>query len=406
MRELRDAIAEGAYAEHGERVLGGARRPVTHAPFWLDEPYEPRPPLRGRRRGRGLRDRRGRGRPLLRAAAGPARHRDARARARHGRRRRQRAQRRLPARRDGRLPRRRPRALRAPSGPARALRAHARRRRRRSTRWPTELGAGDAVRRTGLLRVSASEEEAEHVRRQVDALREDGFPGELLERDELPAGAARELLERLPDRARRRPASGALDPRAGAGRRAGRRAHPRGQPGRAARSTRARGRAHRRGHACARATWSWPPTARCPRLVPELRAAGARAAAAHGRHRAAGRAAGRPPGLRALGLRVLPAAAGRPHAGGRLQRPRRRGLLHRPRRGQPARLGPHRALPARRPRRGGAGHAPLGRDRGLQRGRPARSSARCRAARACTRPAATRATATCSATWPASSWPT
>jgi gamma-glutamylputrescine oxidase len=48
------------------------------------------------------------------------------------------------------------------------------------------LGAGDAVRRTGLLRVSASEEEAEHVRRHVAALREDGFPGELLERDELP----------------------------------------------------------------------------------------------------------------------------------------------------------------------------------------------------------------------------
>ena len=53
-----------------------------------------------------------------------------------------------------------------------------------------ELGAGDAVRRTGLLRVSASEEEAEHVRRQVAALRADGFPAELLERDELPAGAA------------------------------------------------------------------------------------------------------------------------------------------------------------------------------------------------------------------------
>jgi gamma-glutamylputrescine oxidase len=50
-----------------------------------------------------------------------------------------------------------------------------------------ELGAADAVRRTGLLRVSASEEEAEHVRRQVEALRSDGFPAELVERDELPA---------------------------------------------------------------------------------------------------------------------------------------------------------------------------------------------------------------------------
>jgi glycine/D-amino acid oxidase-like deaminating enzyme len=50
-----------------------------------------------------------------------------------------------------------------------------------------ELGAADAVRRTGLLRVSASEEEAEHVRRQVEALRDDGFPAQLVERDELPA---------------------------------------------------------------------------------------------------------------------------------------------------------------------------------------------------------------------------
>jgi gamma-glutamylputrescine oxidase len=50
-----------------------------------------------------------------------------------------------------------------------------------------ELGAVDAVRRTGLLRVSASEDEAEHVRRHVDALRADGFPAELLERDALPA---------------------------------------------------------------------------------------------------------------------------------------------------------------------------------------------------------------------------
>ena len=50
-----------------------------------------------------------------------------------------------------------------------------------------ELGVSDAVRRTGLLRVSASEEEAEHVRQHVDALRADGFPGALVERDGLPA---------------------------------------------------------------------------------------------------------------------------------------------------------------------------------------------------------------------------
>jgi gamma-glutamylputrescine oxidase len=54
-----------------------------------------------------------------------------------------------------------------------------------------ELGVGDAVRRVGSLRVSASEEEAEHVRRHVAALREDGFPAQLLERDELPPALRR-----------------------------------------------------------------------------------------------------------------------------------------------------------------------------------------------------------------------
>jgi gamma-glutamylputrescine oxidase len=54
-----------------------------------------------------------------------------------------------------------------------------------------ELGMGDAVRRVGSLRVSSSEEEAEHVRRHVTALSEDGFPGRLLERDELPPALRR-----------------------------------------------------------------------------------------------------------------------------------------------------------------------------------------------------------------------
>jgi gamma-glutamylputrescine oxidase len=54
-----------------------------------------------------------------------------------------------------------------------------------------ELGVGDAVRRVGSLRVSSSEEEAEHVRRHVAALRADGFPGRLLERDELPPALTR-----------------------------------------------------------------------------------------------------------------------------------------------------------------------------------------------------------------------
>ncbi|HLM09270.1 MAG TPA: FAD-dependent oxidoreductase [Thermoleophilaceae bacterium] len=54
-----------------------------------------------------------------------------------------------------------------------------------------ELGAGDSLRRVGLLRASASEKEAEHVRAHAAALREDGFPGELLARAELPPGVAR-----------------------------------------------------------------------------------------------------------------------------------------------------------------------------------------------------------------------
>jgi gamma-glutamylputrescine oxidase len=54
-----------------------------------------------------------------------------------------------------------------------------------------ELGVGDDVRTVGSLRVSASEEEAEHVRRHVAALREDGFPGRLLERDKLPLALRR-----------------------------------------------------------------------------------------------------------------------------------------------------------------------------------------------------------------------
>ena len=54
-----------------------------------------------------------------------------------------------------------------------------------------QLGAGEAVRRTGLLRVSASEAEAEHVGRHVASLRADGFPGELLEREQLPPALRR-----------------------------------------------------------------------------------------------------------------------------------------------------------------------------------------------------------------------
>jgi gamma-glutamylputrescine oxidase len=49
-----------------------------------------------------------------------------------------------------------------------------------------KLDLPEIVRRIGLLRLAVSEDEAEHVRRHAEALREDGFPGELLERDALP----------------------------------------------------------------------------------------------------------------------------------------------------------------------------------------------------------------------------
>ena len=48
-----------------------------------------------------------------------------------------------------------------------------------------ELGAGDALRQVGLLRLAVSEEEAEHVRDHARALREDGFAAETVEREDL-----------------------------------------------------------------------------------------------------------------------------------------------------------------------------------------------------------------------------
>ena len=54
-----------------------------------------------------------------------------------------------------------------------------------------ELRAGDSLRRVGLLRLAVSEEEADHVRDHARALREDRFPGELVERDELPPALRR-----------------------------------------------------------------------------------------------------------------------------------------------------------------------------------------------------------------------
>jgi glycine/D-amino acid oxidase-like deaminating enzyme len=57
-----------------------------------------------------------------------------------------------------------------------------------------ELGVADSLRRVGLLRLAVSEEEAEHVRSHAAALRADGFPGELVERDDLPPALRRSGL--------------------------------------------------------------------------------------------------------------------------------------------------------------------------------------------------------------------
>lgn len=70
-----------------------------------------------------------------------------------------------------------------------------------------ELDAGDALRRVGLLRLAVSEEEAKHVRDHAGALRADGFPGELVERDELPPA-----LRRIGHVACLTPHDGALHP--------------------------------------------------------------------------------------------------------------------------------------------------------------------------------------------------
>ena len=54
-----------------------------------------------------------------------------------------------------------------------------------------ELGAGEALRRVGLLRLAVSDDEAEHVREHAAALREDGFPGVTVEREDLPPALRR-----------------------------------------------------------------------------------------------------------------------------------------------------------------------------------------------------------------------
>jgi len=71
----------------------------------------------------------------------------------------------------------------------------------------TELEAGESLRKVGLLRLAVSEQEADHVRDHVRALREDGFPGELVEREQLPP-----MLRRIGLVACRTDHDGALHP--------------------------------------------------------------------------------------------------------------------------------------------------------------------------------------------------
>jgi glycine/D-amino acid oxidase-like deaminating enzyme len=54
------------------------------------------------------------------------------------------------------------------------------------------LGVADAMRPVGSLRLATSEDEADHLRRHVEALREDGFAAELVERQDL-APALRDI---------------------------------------------------------------------------------------------------------------------------------------------------------------------------------------------------------------------
>jgi gamma-glutamylputrescine oxidase len=153
-------------------------------PFWLDAPYEPRPPLDGpaevdvcvigggvgglscarRLAEHGLRALLLEGRTVAGGASGrnggfllagaSAFHVDAREK--YGR------------------------------DAARRLYAHTLDAQRAFYALAERLGAGDAVRRVGCLRMAASDEEAIHVLRHVDALHEDGFPAEVVDGDDLP----------------------------------------------------------------------------------------------------------------------------------------------------------------------------------------------------------------------------
>ncbi|HEU0024982.1 MAG TPA: FAD-dependent oxidoreductase [Thermoleophilaceae bacterium] len=154
------------------------------APYWLDAPYEPRPPLEGEvevgacvigggvgglscarrlaqhgietillERGTVAGGASGRNGGFLLAGVAPF-HNDAREQ--------------------------------FGAGPARAMYARTLAAQEDVYSLAAELGVGDAVRRVGMLRVAVSEEEAGHVRAYSVALSEDGFPAELVERDQLP----------------------------------------------------------------------------------------------------------------------------------------------------------------------------------------------------------------------------
>ena len=334
-------------------------------PYWLDAPYDPRPPLAGRARRGRVRDRRAapaacRARCGSRSTASASRcwsagrWRAARAGATAA-----------SCSRGGALPQRRARALR---GRAREGDVHAHVRRAggrvrardgpRRGRCGSARGnaAGGGVRGGGRARarIRAGARRGRLPRRAGRARGPAGGAqtrragGCLTEHDgalhparwyRALAGAAEAAGARIFEGTEVQPPGGGARRRPGA-RGLGQRARP----------PRRRGRGRRAAGAGARV--------RGPRAAPP---------APHGRHRA-GAAGVRHARLRALGIRVPPAATRRAHPRRRLQRRGRRGLLHGQRRRQPGDLGARAALPRRRDRRGGGDNAPLGGRGGLQRG--------------------------------------
>ena len=213
-----------------------------------------------------------------------------------------------------------------------------------------ELGAGDSLRRVGLLRLAVSEEEAEHVRDHARALREDGFPGESSSATSCrPRCGAPASWPASPTTTAR------STPRAGTGCSPAPPRRPARASARAARCAgpclrRTRARWSRSAAACARATWSWRPTARCRRSCRSTRGACARA----------GCTWSRPSRCRRRSSTLVYARWGYEYL---QQRPDGRilaggfsdvdgdGSYTRQRRRQPGDLGASRALPARGPRR-------------------------------------------------------